>query len=263
MSAKVENLKFWCRLGLVALHHGQCIKNIQSLFVGHNDKIMDILSCMGILQNGGALEPDEDVTMTKYEMDRVKRLVYVGRRTGKQYGIMNHPRARDRMKVSLLTDYQERMTKIWQRIPMPPRGKVVMILLGELLHIYRPLFFVKSMLKNEEHDLSSRKKNMLHTWVRSLLMDIVSQILIRWGKTIQRNSYSIDISSESTKTELYHRKMKWTLYLLRAPVWDLLTHPLLTKVGNVMDYIPLVGTPLMRYIMDLVTYWERWHFMLE
>lgn len=263
MSSKVETVKFLCRLGLIATQCGKYLKSIPSL-VGNHDKMMTMLSSMGILQNGGVLEPTEYVTLTRNENNRVKRLLYVGKRTGKQCGFTNGNRM-DIPVNSLRNHSQEKKSSLFTLgvIGSSPCGKMLMIMAGELLHIYRPLYFIQSLVRHKRDELGSHRKTILKSWILALLMDVISQNLTVVGKTIHRQHSNIDTSSESTKNELYHRKMKWVLYLLRAPVWDMMTHPFLEIVGDVMDYVPIIGKPLARYLMDLVSYWEKWHFMLE
>ena len=51
---------------------------------------------------------------------------------------------------------------------------------------------------------------------------------------------NIDLSSDSTKEELRHRKMKWALYLLRAPIfiWNVATYPVAEKVAVIGENAP-------------------------
>lgn len=264
MSAKVETVKFICRLGLVAAHYSTYLKRMASLG-GNHEKMMKLWSGMGILQYGGGLDPNEHVTSTKCENDRVKKLLYVGRRTGKQCGVTNRNRFEiPRISSSDHPQGNKSLSSLSLRlIGSSPSSKMLMIMAGELLHIYRPFYFIQSLLKHKRDEIDSRRKKMLKSWILSLLMDVLSQKLTLLGKTVHRQYSMVDTSSESTKIELYHRKMKWVLYLLRAPVWDMMTHPLLEIVGDVMDYVPFIGKPLARYIVDVVSYWEKWHFMTE
>jgi len=48
-----------------------------------------------------------------------------------------------------------------------------------------------------------------------------------------------DITSDSTKEELRHRKMEWALFLLRAPIfiWNVVTYPIAEKVAVIGEYV--------------------------
>ena len=106
---------------------------------------------------------------------------------------------------------------------------------------------------------------MIKSWIVSLAMDLLSQRLIYAGKTVQKgkNGCVVNISSESTKEEMYHRKMRLTLYLLRSPAWNMATYPLAEKISRIVALVPLLGAPLVDYLMSVLNYWQKWHFMLE
>jgi len=54
--------------------------------------------------------------------------------------------------------------------------------------------------------------------------------------------------------------MRWMLYLLRSPIWDLLTGKLLEKAKK----FPIPGGRwVVQYIMQWVLYIQNYHFMLE
>mmetsp|Transcript_17048 Transcript_17048/g.25683 ORF Transcript_17048/g.25683 Transcript_17048/m.25683 type:complete len:171 (+) Transcript_17048:622-1134(+) len=143
----------------------------------------------------------------------------------------------------------------------------------------------QSIRKRQHQHRRNPKYQMLKSWILSFLMDILSHKLTHIGKHVninangngngngngndnvnsktKTNSININIASESTTEELKRRKMKWTMYLLRSPIWDRVTHPLCASVGGAVGYVPLVGTPLVQYVMDLILYWQKWHFMQE
>jgi hypothetical protein len=99
-------------------------------------------------------------------------------------------------------------------------------------------------------------------------MDLLSQKLIMISKSIRLvgkdgRNLNVDTSSQSTEEELYRRKMRLTLYLLRAPIWDSLTRPGMMHVGSIVKNVPLVGMPMVQYCFDMLEYCKKWHFMME
>jgi len=259
VSAKIEKMKFVCRMGLIAINYYKHVKNTRSS--KSNAESIGNLSSLGILQEGGLLEPDECITSKSSENDRVKKLLYVGKRTGRK---IIHQQNQNHSKTSqFLRNEKNNISHECKSMLDSPRTKMALLGLGELLHVYRPVYYVKTCLLHVSTDAKDSRKRMLKSWLVSLCMDVLSYKLTKMSKTVQRGNVAIDTSSDSTKEELRHRKMRWTLYLLRAPIWDMATHPLAEKLGAAGEYIPLIGKPLVQYIMDILCYWQRWHFMLE
>jgi len=249
VSAKIEKIKFICRMGLLALNYCKHVKSLTK------ENAINALSSMGILQEGGLLEPNEHVTLTRDETNRVKKLLYVGKRTGRKIAYNNDPTHSNRE-----TSCEENCSALLGT----PAAKVGLTAIGELLHVYRPLYYVQSSLRHETIGGDGLQMKMLKSWIISLCFDVLSHKLTTMGKTIhQTGRFNVDISSESTKEELYRRKMRWAMYLLRAPVWNLATYPIAEKISGVVGHVPFVGKPLVQYVMDLLRYWQRWHFMLE
>ena len=210
---------------------------------------MNVLSNMGVLQEGGLLEPNEHLTFSRDENERVKKLLYVGKRTGRQIRY-NVNQVQNVMPLTAAAT---------------PTTKIGMLILGELMHVYRPLYYVQSSLRNESVGGNKGRHGMVKSWIVSLVMDLLSQRLIIAGKTVRKGGSEcvVDISSESTKEEMYRRKMRLAMYLLRSPVWNMATYPIAEKISRVIAHVPLVGKPLVHYLMDVLNYWQRWHFMQE
>ena len=249
VSAKVEKIKFICRMVLLGLHYLNQRKRMQDL--DESARILEVGST-GILEEGGILVPDECITKTKEEIDRIKKLLYVGKRTGRK---MRAP----------LKHQQSPLYQLISNISTLNSSKMRYLLLtiGEILNIYRPYYYVSSSLQIEGNNKENSKQKMLKLWLRSLCIDILSHQCTKISKTMVVGNDIVDVSSNSTKNELYHRKMKLVLYLLRAPCWNIVTQPMAEKVAIVGNYIPIIGKPLAQYLMDVLNYWRQWHFMLE
>lgn len=245
MSSKIERVKFICRIGILTLNYYERIIFLAS----RKDSAMHVLSSLGILEEGGLLEPNEHLTHSKHEHERIKKLLYVGKRTGRQ---MRYDENQVQSNMPIIAT-------------ATPGVKIGMVLLGDLLHIYRPLYYVQSSLRNERIGGSKGRHAMIKSWVISLVLDLLSQRLIIAGKTVHKGSdgHAVNIFSTSTKEELYHRKMRLALYLLRSPIWTMATYPIAEKISRVLAHVPLIGQPLVDYIMDVFNYWSKWHFMLE
>ena len=166
------------------------------------------------------------------------------------------------------------------------------LLLGEILHLYRPLYWAHAC---DNHDTrvsvypylsdnrisKENRSKMIRSWIICLAMDVISHKLTCIATRIPtvgeystknganntgvyNDSSIIDISSQLNKEELHRRKLMWVLYILRAPVWSSVTHPLVKKACNLLRFwVPLLGKPLAAYVMDSLIYWQKWYFMLE
>ena len=245
MSSNIEKTKFICRIGIMILNYYEEIQSSEAA----KDKAIDILSRIGIIHEGGLLNPNEHVSHAKDEHARVKKLLYVGKRTGRQV--------------------RYNTNQIHNAIPLTasvsPRTKIGFTVMGDLLHVLRPLYYVQTSLCHENIGGKHGRQGMIKSWIVSLAMDLLSQRLIYAGKTVQKgkNGCVVNISSESTKEEMYHRKMRLTLYLLRSPAWNMATYPLAEKISRIVALVPLLGAPLVDYLMSVLNYWQKWHFMLE
>jgi len=253
------------------------------------------------------------------EKKRIQKLLYVGKRTGRKVIIsasspfitntmkksykknenyhlrvattLSNPNSCEDNKTTIISSFLSSPITIassMRRILQSPRARLVYLIIGELFHCYRPLFWAQSCrnyplyeeesIRVLEEDIGgkrgggssgmmSRKKNsLIKSWIISLLMDVISHKLTIMGTnaTTSDNESTVNIASEITNDELYRRKMRWVLFLLRAPIWNLLTFPVVNKSRRLLSFmIPLVGRPLGMYIMDMLIYWQKWHFMLD
>jgi len=312
------------------------------------------LSGVGILQDGGLLRPGEDYINTpnqSSEERRVRKLLYVGKRTGRRIqasttsqpimstveekastvakvnchcisetNVNNCPTgelpfslstARTKTKSEMMKDWMKtikikvmELSLVRQNLLLTTtRRRLVYLLMGELLHLYRPLCWVQACHRHETargrmiphlsppHNLFSSKNRdnrtkyweLMKPWIICFAMDVISHkisgmgthvstrdassnIIRNGGNHFDNNDIStlIDVSSQTTKEELHRRKMRWVLYLLRAPIWSLVTYPLTKASSKLLGFcVPLVGKPLAIYLLELLLYWQKWHFMLE
>ena len=82
-------------------------------------------------------------------------------------------------------------------------------------------------------------------------------------------SYSSSSSSPSAEeaklAELEWRRSRHSLYLLRSPMYDVVTRPMASFIARVVSMIPSMGLGrwAAEYVLDMMSYWNNNHFMLE
>ena len=130
------------------------------------------------------------------------------------------------------------------------------LLIGEILYILRPS--VSSwfeLLSAKQGDYSYGRQ--LYTWIISLIIDVSSTQMSNAALQHQR-------LKPNMREELRHRKMRLMLYLLRAPIWSLITKPTAKCVERVITLlIPIFGKSFASYLMSMLLYTQKHHFMLE
>uniref|UniRef100_A0A6U3Z7I2 Peroxisomal membrane protein PEX16 n=1 Tax=Skeletonema marinoi TaxID=267567 RepID=A0A6U3Z7I2_9STRA len=134
-------------------------------------------------------------------------------------------------------------------------------------------------------------------WWVSLLMDLISDKLLRLtnnsgggdaavmnnhrqGSSVRRGSeqsaqqhqhyqsYSSSSPSsaeEANLAELEWRRSRHGLYLLRSPMYDVVTRPVASFIARVVSMVPSMGLGrwAAEYVLDMMSYWNDNHFMLE
>ena len=138
---------------------------------------------------------------------------------------------------------------------------------------------------------SSHSFTIWKAWFISLLMDLISDKLLRVTRdddstTPLNNTHSQprrssllgrgggrhnvssapSPSAEQAKIEeLEWRRNRYGLYLLRSPMYNAATRPLATFLGKILSMIPSFGLGrwASEYILDMMSYWNSNHFMLE
>ena len=280
---RLERIKFTCRLCLLLTNAVNAYRRIC------DDERVDGQSVMvaAVFRHGGMLHPGERAVPAAEEEERLRRVGYVGRRTGRRTHPggtpMNHQSA---SRMAGIGGAGGR-GGVKDLANAGAKTRLAALTAGELLHIYRPLYWTASERDHAAHSLhmhqlgglshtrsSSERLTMLKSWVVGLAMDVMSHRLTMAATSGGRPTNipfrgHFDTSSSvhmppATAKELQRRKMRWMLYLLRCPVWDVLTRPV---AGGLADFIgrfvPLLGRPFASYVMDLLIYWQRHHFMLE
>lgn len=249
-----ERIKFTCRLGILILNY----------LMQYNicDGMDDMIKGLGILENGASFEPEREqhtnyIKSSKEERNRVEKLLYSGPRTGK--------------KSKRLDPFTRSKTSQLQRhsILNAPLMKLMMLIIGEVLHIYRPMYYIHSSLKQEKlSQFKNKGVSKIKLWVLSFCMDLVSYKLIKASKAVNignsdGSTSTFNILSESSKEELYRRKVRWVLYILRPPIWEVLTKPAFMYISGIFQHAPFIGEPLVNYCLDMMEYCKKWHFMME
>lgn len=78
----------------------------------------------------------------------------------------------------------------------------------------------------------------------------------------QYQSYSAE---EAKLVELEWRRSRHKLYLLRSPMYDVVTRPVTSFIARIVSMIPSMGFGrwAAEYVLDVMSYWNDNHFMLE
>ena len=147
------------------------------------------------------------------EQARRNRQDYVGRRTGRT------------VAKSVPVTTVPRSKSMWP------------LMVGEILHLYRPLHWARVE--------RARVPTMLD-WAGILGIDVLSLFLLERFKNSALNNQ-----------ELKRRKFKLFLYLLRSPVFDKYTGPAASRAFRVTGRIPLVGSLLESYFWEWLLYWKH------
>lgn len=170
----------------------------------------------GILTMGGAYFASIRAPTIEEEETRSARFSYVGKRTGRKL------RSGVTFNQSLLN--AARMAA------------------GEVLYILRPLVTAGTDCI-QGHGKYSKWK----AWFVCLFMDILSL----------ENLHHVNVSGNSvTRAELSRRKARLLLYLLRTPIWEYGSRPMLENTSLALQKIPLLGRLATAYLWDYIMYWK-------
>ena len=280
---RLERIKFACRLCLLLTNAVNAYRRIRE------DERVDGQSvlCASVFSHGGMLHPGERAVPSELEEERLRRIGYVGRRTGRRThpgGSPMHQQSASRTAGVVGVGGNGGVMDLTNA---GAKTRLAALTAGELLHIYRPLYWTASERDHAAHSLHmhqlgglkyNRSRNerlaMLKSWVVGLAMDVMSHRLTLAATSNGRPTNIpfrgyVDTSSNvhippATAVELQRRKMRWMLYLLRCPVWDVLTRPVAGGLAAfIARFVPLLGRPFASYVMSLLVYWQRHPFMLE
>ena len=167
---------------------------------------------------------------------------------------------------------------------------------GELLHILRPLYWshAESIQWHQQHKQRSKSSPKMSqkqsysyaiwkAWFISLLMDFLSDKLLQLnvdsgdeqcsnrrksgsgGRHSNQHGVLSSSAEQAKQDELNRRRSRHKLYLLRSPMYNAVTHPVATQLARVVSMIPSFGLGQWgaEYILDMMSYWNENHFMLE
>eukprot|EP00980_Cylindrotheca_fusiformis_P009919 scaffold2195_cov132-Cylindrotheca_fusiformis.AAC.3 len=219
---RLEQLKFGLRLYLLVSYWKQCWKTANQRQQLHSGD-----SVIGLLRGGGLFDLDQGAGLSMEEAQGLnRRQSYVGRRTG--------------------------LTVVNSR----PKGKSHLLhtILGELLHILRPLYWASSEANysQQKQELTSNGSSkrilaLFKSWFLTLVMDLSSlQLLV--DHRYSGNKWAIE--------EWNRRKNRLMIYLLRAPIWSRLTIPVLKRCSTIWRKLPLLGQLIDVCLWDWVLYWK-------
>jgi len=195
----------------------------------------------GIMLSGGIYHPMVDsVGISTEELQRIlRRRVYCGRRTG--------------LKIS--TDQQAGESH--DLVEGPTSKTMIRQILGEILYSLRPLLWAGAEARIAHRTTPSTSGGtrsrlssdpLLTPWVSTFAMDVLSLGLL---SPESRNGNPI------SKEEWNRRRMKLLLYLLRSPIWNHTTTPILERTSAVSQRIPFFGRIFDSYLWDWILYWKH------
>lgn len=225
---------------------------------------------------------DKSVLSTEQEQRHYDKVSYRGKRTGRpcvassqQPQPQRHPFTPHTTTSSDTSSFH----KLYQKYRW---------IVADALHIIRPYYWTLACRNYHHHHpspLVSRRLSSPHSidspdqhpntspsstmtavslwkaYVCSFAMDSLSQILTSAGAPIV---------SSSTRHEIQRRKRRLWLYLLRTPLWDTATFPLLSQFIRLVQsstYPKVLWRfllqPIVHYVMDTLQYYQSHHFMLE
>jgi hypothetical protein len=213
---RLEQLKFALRLYLLISYWKQ-YRNSAKQTSSNGESI-------GILRGGGMFDLGHGPGLSMQEAYGLnRRQNYIGRRTG--------------------------LTVVNSRPSTKGKGRLFRSILGELLHILRPLYWASAEAHHHQtlHGNGKRTVALLKSWVLTLVVDLTSlQLLV--DQRYSGNKWAIE--------EWNRRKNRLLVYLLRTPIWSSLTSPVLEQCSAVWKKLPLLGQLIDVCLWDWVLYWK-------
>nr|CCA27236.1 conserved hypothetical protein [Albugo laibachii Nc14] len=125
-----------------------------------------------------------------------------------------------------------------------------LLMMGELLHITRPLLF--SILRSMNNDTSWSPA------IVSFCCEIIG--LLASIAALRSNLEKHTEQDCKAAQELSSRKMALLLYFLRDPLYQLATRPAAEKVCNTLDCTPILGRLARMAASGILDYYHRNHF---
>ncbi|KAL3931239.1 MAG: hypothetical protein SGBAC_011398 [Bacillariaceae sp.] len=265
---RLEQVKFGLRLYLLGSYWIQQQQRQQQSKEGESwlETLKSSAFNVGILQAGGMFDVvGQGSGLHSQEAERLgRRKEYMGRRTGLSIRLAN---GSDKILPPSLSSTSTRVSGnaetsgngYCSQDRRKRKVHLIGILIGELLHIMRPLYWASAEAYSSNdatsctlpdlEQISSSTLKMLKPWIETLLMDLVSLKLL-W-KNATKNS-----GNPWTYDEWKRRKGRLLLYLLRGPIWSKITHPVLEKGSAIWTKIPILGRLLDVFLWDWILYWK-------
>eukprot|EP01082_Thalassiosira_pseudonana_P005767 g5557.t1 g5557 contig2:782132-784099(-) len=305
ISYRLERVRFLGRLALLSIswwasYRQRCLRDSEEENGVSNGK--ENIAVPSILRRGGELDPYEELVPLKTAEDEAAVVQYVGKRTGRRsVSSASVPSSYRSPPPSSSTSLGSTFIK-WLTSLVSSKNNVLYIYAtGEILHILRPLYWSHAecnhwngrsiSMKNKQstRSESSYSMGLWRAWLLSLIMDHVSdklsQLAIKdttqstnvtsqrrgplFSRTPRRNTITVSSSSPSAEQakqeELEWRRSRHGLYLLRSPMYNTFTQPVVTLIGKIVTMIPSMGVGrwAAEYVLDMMRYWNEHRFMLE
>jgi len=136
-------------------------------------------------------------------------------------------------------------------------------LIGEVLHILRPFiyyYFIRTY--NHSHTTtttttttSTKRRSPWFPFLLSLLLDIAAHKCTKMGHDFTK-------LDNLQKMEVERRRRLWVLYLLRSPLFQLLTSPMVGGVERRLRSLPLLGG-MSSYALQMLKYIHQHYFYIS
>lgn len=291
LSYSVERIRFVSRLALLSISWWTRCRRKQLQKV-------EASAAPSLLRRGGELDPCEELLPFQASDMAAAVSQYKGKRTGRRSVSSTSTAAPSQSSTS--TFKQPTFVRYVSNLVAGKHNILYFHVIGELLHILRPLYWSRSesidwkhkAAHNHEHLTAPRRGSFFSislwkAWLLSLIMDIVSDEILdittgcKTYQTSERNIQQHSLLSISTGRnapyspvssviESEHDELKWrrgrrSMYLLRSPAYKAITLPLMSAVTRLISKVPSFGLSrwASEYILDMMSYWNEHRFMLE
>ena len=213
--------------------------------------------------------------------------LWQGRRSGKQLPLPPSLRAFDNTGASATPKAAAALRKQAQQQQPSPQGllmgpgpeDLVLRLAGEVLHIVRPVMYI-AMVSRAGTD---KAKSSWRPLVVSLSLDLLAmrcsaaacppgaeaqQQLLPPAEVLARAARKLVVGGaqpaaqqgDRDADELKRRRGLVALYLMRSPLYELITLPAVQRVAKGLGHLPAVGASIEPLITETVGYYHRVHF---
>jgi len=286
----LEQAKFLLRMTLLVHYWRQQQQQQQQQNYTQQKQIKDdsaTISDFGVMLDGGMYHSDRAQESIGIPWDHARALQrrrnYVGERTG--WNVTKSSTAAS-CKTGLLSDHWSRIVRnLFGNNNFDRNYRNAKTVLAELLYFVRPLLWAWLESRHHAYTMTSnreptwpiairnrpgasssnhsettkarRRPILLKGWLLCLAMDVLSIRLLEHHRQPNPH-YPASTSDPFAHEELKRRKMRLLLYLLRAPVWNDHTLPVLEGVSQkVLRRMPLLGNLLETVLWDWILYYQH------